>query len=310
MSSFIFKENIGGIFLVFLNVVTPVFILVVIGYFVGPRLKIDARSLSRTAYFVFIPAFVFNIISEAKIDFELALQMLSFVLVAQIAVALLGFLVGKALRQSREITAAFVLIATFGNVGNFGLPLIVFRLGETARTYATVYFVATVFISFVICVGVASWVRSGGVTAVFSVFKTPALIALIPALVFNIADVEVPIFLSRLSGLLGQAMIPVMLISIGVQMGEIPKIKISFNVFAASTVRLIGGPVLAMLIVPYFGLEGLERRTGILQAAMPAAVLASIIALEYKLLPEFVTTTVLFSTLYSVLTLTVILTFI
>lgn len=303
-------ENIGGIFLVFLNVVTPVFILVVIGYFVGPRLKIDARSLSRTAYFVFIPAFVFNIISEAKIDSGLALQMLSFILVAQIAVALLGFLVGKALRQSREITAAFVLIATFGNVGNFGLPLIVFRLGESARTYATVYFVATVFISFVICVGVASWARSGGVTAVFSVFKTPALIALIPALVFNITDVEVPIFLSRLSGLLGQAMIPVMLITLGVQMGEIPKIKINFNVFAASTVRLIGGPVLALLIVPYFGLEGLERSTGILQAAMPAAVLASIIALEYKLLPEFVTTTVLFSTLYSVLTLTVILTFI
>ena len=303
-------ENIGGIFLVFLNVVTPVFILVVIGYFVGPRLKIEARSLSRTAYFVFIPAFVFNIISEAKIDSELALQMLSFILVAQIAVALLGFLVGKALRQSREITAAFVLIATFGNVGNFGLPLIVFRLGETARTYATVYFVATVFISFVICVGVASWARSGGVTAVFSVFKTPALIALIPALVFNITDVEVPIFLSRLSGLLGQAMIPVMLITLGVQMGEITKIKINFNVFAASTVRLIGGPVLALLIVPYFGLEGLERSTGILQAAMPAAVLASIIALEYKLLPEFVTTTVLFSTLYSILTLTVILTFI
>ena len=303
-------ENIGGIFLVFLNVVTPVFILVVIGYFVGPRLNIEARSLSRTAYFVFIPAFVFNIISEAKIDSELALQMLSFILVAQIAVALLGFMVGKALRQSREITAAFVLIATFGNVGNFGLPLIVFRLGETARTFATVYFVATVFISFVICVGVASWVRSGGVTAVFSVFKTPALIALIPALVFNITDVEVPIFLSRLSGLLGQAMIPVMLITLGVQMGEIPKIKINFNVFAASTVRLIGGPVLALLIVPYFGLEGLERSTGILQAAMPAAVLASIIALEYKLLPEFVTTTVLFSTLYSILTLTVILTFI
>ncbi len=310
MSSFSFIENIGGIFLVFLYVVTPVFILVVIGYFVGPRLKIDARSLSRTAYFVFIPAFVFNIISEAKIDSELALQMLSFILVAQIAVALLGFLVGKALRQSREITAAFVLIATFGNVGNFGLPLIVFRWGETARTFATVYFVATVFISFVICVGVASWARSGGVTAVFSVFKTPALIALIPALVFNITDVEVPIFLSRLSGLLGQAMIPVMLITLGVQMGEIPKIKINFNVFAASTVRLIGGPVLALLIVPYFGLEGLERSTGILQAAMPAAVLASIIALEYKLLPEFVTTTVLFSTLYSILTLTVILTFI
>ena len=84
----------------------------------------------------------------------------------------------------------------------------------------------------------------------------------------------------------------------------------NFNVFAASTVRLIGGPVLAMLLVPYFDLEGMERSTGILQAAMPSAVLTSIIAIEYKLIPEFITTTVLFSTLYSILTLTVFLTFI
>ena len=62
-------------------------------------------------------------------------------------------------------------------------------------------------------------------TAVFSVFITPALIAQIPALVFNITDVEVPIFLSRLSGLLGQAMIPVMLITLGVQMGGDSKNK-------------------------------------------------------------------------------------
>jgi predicted permease len=222
----------------------------------------------------------------------------------------LGFLVAKALRQSKDVTAAFVLIATFGNVGNFGLPLIEFRLGEASRIPATIYFLAIVFISFVICVGVASWARSGGITAVFSVFKTPALLALIPALAFNMSDVEVPIFLSRLCGLLGQAMIPVMLITLGVQMGEIDKIKINFNVFAASTVRLIGGPVLALLLVPFFGLEGMERSTGILQAAMPAAVLVSIIALEYKLCPEFVTTTVLFSTLYSILSLTIILTLI
>ena len=68
-------------------------------------------------------------------------------------------------------------------------------------------------------------------------------------------------------------MITVMLITLGVQMGEIVKININFNVFAASTVRLIGGPVRAMLVVPYFDLEELELKTGILQAAMPSRVL-------------------------------------
>ena len=310
MSFVDFSENIFALSLVFINVVTPVFILVAVGYYIGPLLKIEARPLSKTAYFVFVPAFVFNIISEANIEAELAVLMLCFTFVVQISVAALGFLVGKILRQSREITAAFVLIATFGNVGNFGLPLIEFRFGEIARIPATIYFLATIFISFVICVGVASWARSGGMAAVFSVFKTPALLALVPALILNISAIGVPTVLSRLSGLLGQAMIPVMLFTLGIQMAEIAKIKIDFNVFAASSVRLIGGPLLAVILVPLFGLQGIERDAGILQAAMPSAVLASIIAMEYKLIPEFVTTTVLFSTLFSILTLTVILTLI
>ena len=202
------------------------------------------------------------------------------------------------------------MIATFGNVGNFGLPLIEFRLGDISRTPATIYFLGTVFISFIICVGVAGWVRGGGINAVFSVFRTPALLALIPALAFNISDIEVPIFISRMSNLLGQAMIPVMLITLGVQMSEIKKIKINLNVFASSTVRLVGGPIIAFFLVEYFDFGGLERSSGILQAAMPTAVLVSIIALEYKLCPEFVTTTVLFSTIFSIFTLTIILTLI
>ena len=124
-------------------------------------------------------------------------------------------------------------------------------------------------------------------------------------------NVITPVFILVAVGyFIGQAMIPVMLVTLGIQMAEIAKIKIDFNVFAASTVRLIGGPLLAVILVPLFGLQGIERDAGILQAAMPSAVLASIIALEYKLIPEFVTTTVLFSTLYSIVTLTVILTLI
>jgi len=67
------------------------------------------------------------------------------------------------------------------------------------------------------------------------------------------------------------------------------------------------GPALALALAPLFGLDGIERAVGVLQAAMPAAVLASIIAVENDLLPEFVITTVLFSTLLSIVTLTIVL---
>ena len=40
---------------VFLDVVAPVFAIVAIGYLVGPRLGLDAKTLSRAAYYVFVP---------------------------------------------------------------------------------------------------------------------------------------------------------------------------------------------------------------------------------------------------------------
>ena len=56
--------------------------------------------------------------------------MVAFAVVAHAAFALIGFAVARALRQPPEITAAYVMLAVFGNVGNFGLALVQFRFGE------------------------------------------------------------------------------------------------------------------------------------------------------------------------------------
>jgi predicted permease len=224
-----------------------------------------------------------------------------------VAVAVLGFGVARALGRTPQMVGAYVMIAVFGNVGNFGLPIIEFRLGREALIPATLYFLAITMIAFTIAVAAANWHRGGGMGAALAVFKTPALLALPPALLVNWGGIELPLFVVRSTGLLAGAMIPTMLITLGVQLANTRQIRFSPDVWIASAVRLLGGPLLAMALAIPFGLEGLARGAGILQAGMPAAVLASIISIEYKLLPDFVTTTVLFSTVASLLTLTVLL---
>ena len=295
---------------IFFNVITPVFALVLIGYVAGPRLGLDARTLSRFAYFILIPCFVFNVIATAEFDPAVAGQMVIFIWVVELACAVLGFAVAKLLRRSAQMTAAYVLIATFGNVGNFGLPLIEFRLGPEALLPATIYFLAIVVIAFVIGVGVASFANGGSLAAVTAVLKTPALIAIVPAVLVNALGLTPPLLVSRTTGLLAGAMVPTMLVTLGVQLAEIRQIRLSRDVWVASGIRLLGGAVLSLLLVIPFGLTGVERGAGIFQAAMPTAVLASIIALEHKLLPDFVTTAVLFSTIASVVTLTLLFAFV
>jgi predicted permease len=293
---------------VFINIVTPAFFLVFLGYFVGPRLNLEAKTLSITAYYLLVPAFVFNIFSQVNIEMAVAGQMVAYITITHILAASAGFVTAKILRLSREMIAAFVMIASFGNVGNLGLSLIDFKFGATAQTSATIYFITIVTVGFAICVGIANWAHGSGFSAVLSVFKTPALLALIPALFFYGTDIEVPLFLSRTTGLLGQAMIPILLVTLGVQLSEVDSFRINLDVFIATSLRLIAAPLLATGLFVLFSLSATEIKAGILQAGMPVAVLVSIISIEYDIVPNFVTMTVLFSTLLSILTLTALLT--
>jgi malate permease and related proteins len=300
-------DMLWQLFEIFWNNVMPVFALVVTGYLARRWLGLEARTLTRYAYYVLVPGFVFNLMRTATVDARTAAQIIAFILLVHVAVALLGYLVARALRRPPEMVGAYVIVAVFGNVGNFGLPIIEFRLGSSALVPATLYFLAITVIAFVVAVAAANWHRGGGLGAAWAVFKTPALIALVPALLVNWGGVELPLFVERSTALLAGAMIPTMLVTLGVQLASAKRLHFSRDVFIASAVRLIGGPLIAILLVIPFGLDGLERGAGILQAGMPVAVLAAIVALEHKLLPDFVTTTVLFSTVASLITLTVLL---
>jgi predicted permease len=293
---------------VFVNVIVPVFAVVLVGYLAGPWLGLEVRTLSRVSYYVFMPAFVFHIISDAEVQAAVVGQMTIYIATVYVALALLGFAVAKGLKRPPEVIGMYVLVATFSNSGNFGLSMVKFRFGEAALVPATIYFIILTVIGFAFGVAAASWARGGALGAVTSVFKTPSLLVFVPAVVISATDLEVPLFFSRITRLLADAMIPVMLVTLGVQLADVGKIRVNLDVVMASAVRLLGGPILAAILVIPFGLAGLGRSTGILQASMPAAVLTVIIALEYDLVPGLVTTTVLFSTLVSLVTLTIVLT--
>ena len=292
---------------IFLNILAPVLLLVVLGYVFGPQLQLEARTLSRLAYFILTPAFIIDVLSTADIQASLAIQMAGYSVVLQLLCATIGFIVARLLRRSMQVTAAYVMIASFPNVGNFGLPIIDFALeSEQARVYATIYFLVMLTVSFLVGIIAANWGRSGSWRSMVAVIKTPAIIALPPALLFNWMQISLPPIVARPVELLAGALIPTMLVALGVQLAQTGIPRPSVDVISSSAVRLIGGPVLALLLAVPFGLEGVARGTGILQASMPTAVLASIIALENELAPSFVIASVLFSTLASVITLTVV----
>ncbi len=292
---------------VFLNVLAPVFIILGLAYAVTRQLRLESRTLSRLAYYVLTPAFVFQVISTARIELGLAARMVAFITLVYVGSVALAFAVARLLRCSRQMTISYMMIASFGNVGNFGLPISQFAQGNAALLPATLYFLANLVFALVLCVMLANAGRGRLVHALGRVASTPALLALIPALVVNVTGVQVPTVIARPIELLAAAMIPAMLIALGVQFANAGIPRFNRDMLTAAGVRLISGPLLAFALAEGFGLPALERNVGILQASMPAAVLVSIIAMENDIVPEFTTAAVLFSNLASVATLSFVL---
>ena len=292
---------------IFINVLVPVLTVALVGYIAGPRLGVTGRPLSRIAYYVLAPAFIFNLFSEADIELALALRMALFIVLVTTGCVLVALVVARLMGHRGAMVSAFVLVTAFGNVGNFGLPIISFGLGEEALVHASVYFLILSPYGFLIGVTAAAWGRGGAGRAMLSALKTPAILAAIPAVIVNWLGLSLPLVVQRPISLLASAMIPIMLLTLGMQLGSMGRPRIGLDVIAASSVRLLVGPVLAFALAALLGMSGLARGAGILQASMPSAVFAVLIAMEYDLLPDFVTTTVLFSTLASAVTLTIVL---
>lgn len=292
---------------IFLSVVIPVFAVVALGYLLGPRLKIQYQTLSRTAYYLLLPAFVFDVMSRITIDLSTAGRMVITITLIYVATGIIGASVARLIGGGPEMAVAFLMTGVFGNVGNYGLALSGFRFGEGAMESTTLYMVTVNMVAFTVCVLAAGWVRQGGYSALKSLLRTPGFVVLPIALLFPAMDSVPPLMISRIASLLGGALIPVMLLTLGLQLREAKGLRWDLPVFAASGVRLILGPVLAFTLVPFMGLEGIEASTGILMASMPAAVLTSIIAIEHDLLPDFVISVVCVTTLASLLTLTLVM---
>jgi len=299
----------SALFLVFLNVIMPVFGIVLLGALLGGRLGLEARTLTRAAYYVFAPAFIFQAISTAEMPLANALTLVAFIVVVHLATVFISGGLGRLFGYSREMIAAFLMIASFGNVGNFGLALIQFLLGDESLAPATIYFVAISISAFAICVGAAGWAHGGSRGAIWKVVKTPALWATVPAALVSVGDLQVPLVVARMVGLLAGAMIPVMLFALGLQLREQGRVHLDRDVLFGSSIRLLLAPALAFVLVPLFVSDPVESPSGILQAAMPAAIFVSIIAKENNIVPAYVTSVVVVSTLLSLVTLSVLMVF-
>lgn len=295
-------------FQVLIDVLVPVFVVVAIGFVLARTVRIEPRALATIAYWVLGPVFIFDILSSAQLDPAVVGKVVAITAVTMLVVALLAAAISKALGVGFSTLAATVLTSVHGNVGNFGLAICVFAFGAEVLPIAGIVMVTTNTLGIITGVGLATSRHHSVMRAIGAGIASPMAIAVLPALLVNATDTSLPLWIERPVSLLAAALIPVMLLTLGVQIAGMSRRLPSAMVALPIGIKLIAAPLLAVAASVVLDLTGVAADVVILQAAMPAAVFTSLIALEHDLEADYVTSVVLIGTLVSVVTLPVVIT--
>ncbi len=297
------------LFALFFNNLFPILLIASIGFALAKFIKINPRPLSQVIFYVFSPILVFKLITSSQLSNQDILRTLLFAIILMVCVGGITWIVGGILKLDRKTLAAVLITSMFMNAGNYGLPLTNFAFGEAALAFASVFFVINAMFTNTLGIVIASSGSMSVLNAVKGLIKFPAIYALGFGIIFLQFGWQLPSGLDRSVTLVSNAAIPCMLVLLGMQLVNIRLNGRVLPLVLTSSMRLLIAPVLAIGLTRLFGMSGPSYQAVVLEAAMPVAVLTTILATEFDAEPTFVTAAVLVTTLLSPLTLTPLLAF-
>lgn len=298
--------NLPALAAILINIILPIVLVAGVGFLLARTVRVDARPLSRLMLYFFTPALVFASTYRTELTGEYA-SIAAFALAITALMGLVTALFVKGMRYDRLTASAFALGVLFVNAGNYGLPLILFAYGEAGLARAAFYFTMSAILAQTLAIFIAARGRASARDALWNVFKMPLVYAMTLGLIFNQTGWAIPAPLMKAIDLASGAAVPVMLTILGIELAGATVANDRATIGLATFAKLILTPLLAFPLAALMGLSGLTRAVCIVEASMPTAVMASIIAVEFDARPRLVTGIVFVSTLCSVVTLTVLL---
>ena len=291
------------IFQIILTIIAPILLVAGLGALLSRIKAIDARSISQIVIYLASPSLAFYGTANAAIQGKELADLFLFYFLATGTITVLAWLITGWLRMSRLTRSAFILSIALTNVANYGIPLNEFAFGQRGLERAIIVGVLGGIYANTVGVFLASSGKASLRRAFGNVWKVPLPYAAVLGLSVNFGYLPAPNMVMRITGLLGNAAVPLMLIMLGMQVAQV-SLRGQWGVMiGAALLRLLGGAAVGFSFSALLGLEGATRQVAIVEASMPTAVIAGILATEFNSDSQLVSSVIFLSTLLSLVTL-------
>ena len=284
--------------------ILPIFAIAGAGFFLARYAGVEVKTVARIVFYSLLPCLAFRLLVTSKASGPNAGRIMLLAVGIMGAMGFLGYMVGKGLGLEHKTLRAFMMVVMFSNGGNYGLPVVRFAFGPEALTYATIFFLtgsATTYVAGAFFAGSGHRKLAG---ALDKIWRMPSLYGVALALLVLAVGQPVPEAVMRPVALLSDAALPVMILVLGMQLERAVWPSRPGIVMLAAAISLLAAPFVALGLANVLGITGAARQAAVILSSMPVAVVTTILAVEFELAPDFVTSAVFLSTVASPITLT------
>lgn len=291
------------------TVLFPILLMVGLGALVQTKHPLDVNTLSKLQIYLFVPVFLFVRVFDSTLSWgEIGgIALAVFLIKGGMAIPLFLFLKKQNVR--RETLAVVLLSASLFNAGNFGIPVAERAFGASGgAVQALIAMVANMSLWGVgYAVMAASAGQGGWKKTVVGYFKLPMVYALVLAFIGKGFGITLPSPLAYAAHTLADGLIPLALVTLGVQLAQQARWPRWRAVFPVMVLKLVAMPVVATVVVFALHLWPWPGAMIIVASAGPTAVNTLLLTIEQRGDVELAADCVFWTTLGAAIATTLLL---
>lgn len=294
---------------IILDVILPILILMLIGAILQRKFQFNLKQLSTLITYCLMPAAVFVNIYDIRIEIDLLLQIIYYLMLYSLSLIIVSHLISKTLKLEKGESAALKNSISLMNSGNYGLPVsqLIFSqnpVGVSIQIFIVIFQNLLTY-SYGIYNLLSATKTIGSIIQSF--LRLPVFHALILGILFQSFKIQLPNSILLPLNQLANSFVAIALILLGAQLSNI-KLNFFHRVITWALIgRLLMGPLVAFAMIYLLNIDGIVAQSLFIASSFPTSRNTSTIAMEYQIEPELHAQIVLFSTLFSIITVTVVI---
>ncbi|MDR4345456.1 AEC family transporter, partial [Bacillus anthracis] len=269
----------------------------------------NLKQLSTLITYCLMPAAVFVNIYDIRIEIDLLLQIIYYLMLYSLSLIIVSHFISKILKLENGESAALKNSISLMNSGNYGLPVsqLIFSqnpVGVSIQIFIVIFQNLLTY-SYGIYNLLSATKTIGGIIQSF--LRLPVFHALVLGILFQFFTIQLPNSILLPLNQLANGFVAIALILLGAQLSNI-KLNFFHRVITWALIgRLLMGPLVAFAMIYLLNIDGIVAQSLFIASSFPTSRNTSTIAMEYQIEPELHAQIVLFSTLFSIITVTVVI---